>query len=51
MSSIARVDTAHRFLVTGNYLCFYRVEGSDVYIDRVIYGKRDYLRVLFDKEV
>lgn len=51
LSSIARVDTDHRFLVTGNYLCFYRVEGSDVYIDRVIYGKRDYLRVLFDEEV
>ena len=28
-------------------MVFYRVNGQDVYIDRVLYGRRDYLRILF----
>lgn len=47
LSAIADVETDYRFLVTGNYLTFYRVYGSDVYVDRVLYGRRDYLRILF----
>lgn len=47
LSSIVDVESDHRFLVTGNYLTFYRVNGSNVYVDRVLYGRRDYLRVLF----
>jgi len=47
LSSIADVDGDYRFLVTGSYLTFYRVCGSDVYVDRVLYGPRDYLRILF----
>lgn len=46
LSSIADVESDYRFLVTGNYLTFYRVYGTDIYIDRVMYGRRDYLRVL-----
>ncbi len=49
LSSIADVDSDYRFLVTGSYLTFYRVYGSDIYVDRVLYGRRDYLRILFDK--
>ena len=26
---------------------FYRIYGKDVYIDRVLYGRRDYMRILF----
>lgn len=47
LSSIAAVPGDYRFLVTGNYLSFYRVSGSEVYIDRIIYGRRDYLPCLF----
>ena len=47
LSSIADVESDYRFLATGNYLTFYRVYGSDVYVDRVLYGRRDYLRILF----
>ena len=47
LSSIADVGTDYRFLVSGNYMVFYRVQDSDVYIDRVLYGRRDYLRILF----
>ena len=27
-------------------MVFYRVNGADVFIDRVLYGRRDYLRIL-----
>ena len=47
LSSIADVESDYRFLATGNYLTFYRVYGNDVYVDRVLYGRRDYLRILF----
>lgn len=47
LSSIADVGTDYRFLVSGSYMVFYRVQGSDVYIDRVLYGRSDYTSVLF----
>ena len=47
LSSVADVGGDYRFLVNGNYMVFYRVNGRDVFIDRVLYGRRDYLRVLF----
>ncbi len=49
LSSIADVDSDYHFLVTGSYLTLYRVYGNDIYVDRVLYGRRDYLRTLFDK--
>jgi len=47
MSSIVNINTDYRFLVCGNYLAFYRTDEDVVYIDRVLYGKRDYLAILF----
>lgn len=47
LSSITDVESGYRFLVCGNYLAFYRVTGADVSIDRILYGRRDYLRILF----
>ena len=47
LSSIADVESDYRFLVTGSYLTFYRVLDNDVYVYRVLYGRRDYLRILF----
>ena len=48
LSSVAECDTDHRFLISGSYMIFYRHDDKNVYIDRVLYGKRDYIRVLFD---
>ena len=48
LSSIIAVDNDFRFLVTDNYLTFYRHVGNDVFIERVLYGKRDYIKVLMD---
>lgn len=47
LSSIADVDSDYRFLVSGKYMVFYRITGNDVYVDRILYGRRDYLRILF----
>lgn len=47
LSSVTDVENSYRFLVCGNYLAFYRVNGVEVSIDRILYGKRDYLRILF----
>ena len=41
------IETPYRFVQYKNYLAFYRQIDSDVYIDRIIYGKRDYLQILF----
>ena len=51
LSAAADADREYRFLVSGNYMIFYRVNGTDVYIDRVLYGRRDYMRVLFEDQI
>ena len=48
LASIADVGGDYRFLVSGNYMIFYRVNGSSVFVDRILYGRRNYLRILFD---
>lgn len=47
LSEVVNIDLDYRFLVSGSYLVFYRAYNSDVYIDRILYGKRDYMRILF----
>ena len=37
----------YRYLVCGSYLIFYHVGSDSVYIDRVLYGRRDYMALLF----
>ena len=50
LSSIIDIETDYRFLVSGNYLSFYRIDGNDIYIIRILYGGRDYVSILFDNE-
>lgn len=40
-------DTGYRSVVSGNYRVFYRCNEGDVYIIRVLYGRRDFMRILF----
>lgn len=47
LSSIVNVESDYRFLVSGNYLSFYRICGNEIYVDRILYARRDYMRVLF----
>ena len=50
LSSVIEPETDYRFLVSGSYLIFYRIEKDAVYVDRILYGKRDYLKILFKNE-
>ena len=47
LSSVAAVESAYRFLVSGQYMIFYQTAEGKVYVDRILYGRRDYLRILF----
>ena len=46
LSSIADIESDYRFIVSGNYISFYRAYGSEVFIDRILYARRDYMRIL-----
>lgn len=37
----------YRYLICGNYMIFYHIEGDEEHIDRILYGRRDYLALLF----
>lgn len=41
------VETDLRYLVSGNYLVFYRAEAEYVSVLRILDGRTDYLRTLF----
>ncbi|WP_425803089.1 type II toxin-antitoxin system RelE/ParE family toxin [Desulfitobacterium sp. Sab5] len=48
LSAVIDIQTDYRFLVSDSYLIFYRYEDGVVYVIRVLYGRRDYMRVLFN---
>ena len=41
------IFSGYRFVMFKNYLAFYRISGSDIYVDRVLYVKRDFMKILF----
>ncbi len=47
LSSVLDIQTDYRFLVCDNYLIFYRYEDEFVFVSRIIYGRRNYTRILF----
>lgn len=48
LSGAIGIATDYRYLVCGNYTAFYRVENETVYIIRILYGRRDFMRILFE---
>ncbi len=48
LAAVIDIQTEYRFLICNNYLIFYRYEDEAVYIIRILYGRRDYLRVLLN---
>lgn len=48
LNTIIDVDTNYRYILSGNYMIFYHTENSTVEIDRVLYGKRDYINVILN---
>ncbi|HEX2946788.1 MAG TPA: type II toxin-antitoxin system RelE/ParE family toxin [Clostridia bacterium] len=47
LSAVIDIQTDYRFLVCDNYLIFYRYEDEAIYVIRILYGGRDYMKVLF----
>jgi len=47
LSSIVDMQTQYRFLMSGSYLVFYRQETDTVFVVRILYGRRDYMKILF----
>lgn len=49
LNSKIEFDTPLRYLVNGNYLVFYSVDvdNDKVEIVRIIYGRRDYAKIIF----
>lgn len=41
------LDSGYRFAIYKNYMAFYHIQADFIYIDRVMYGKRDYMAELF----
>jgi addiction module RelE/StbE family toxin len=48
LSSIINIETNYRYLVCENYLVFYRTENLNIFVDRILYGRRDYIKILFE---
>ena len=48
LSAKVPFDTDYRFIVSGSYLVSYKVDGDYVSIYRILYGRRDYLRIIFN---
>ena len=46
LSAVAGIDTDYRFVGYGNYLAFYRPKDDKVYVDRVLYSRRDYITIV-----
>lgn len=42
------IQSGYRFIVIKPYLVFYRIIADHVIIHRILHGRRDYLRELFD---
>ena len=37
----------YHYLICGNYMIFYHLADETAHIDRILYGRRDYLTLLF----
>lgn len=49
--SFSGPNFSYRYLVCGNCLIFYHFSEGIIRIDRILYGRRDYLSILFGKEL
>ncbi|MDI3537544.1 MAG: toxin ParE1/3/4 [Eubacteriaceae bacterium] len=47
LSARIGVQTKYRYLTCQNYLIFYWCENEFVYVSRILYGRRDYMKILF----
>ena len=48
LSSKTGFETDFRYIISGNYIIFYKIDKDFVSIYRILYARRDYLRIIFD---
>ena len=41
------VESDYRYIVSGRYFVFYRPNNNEIYIDRIIHSRRDFIQILF----
>lgn len=49
MGTVIELDESsitYRYLVHGNYMSFYHIQKDSVIVDRILYGRRNYLKLL-----
>jgi len=51
LSAKVNIKTNFRYLVSGNYIVFYRADDEFVSLYRILYAGRDYLKILFPNEI
>jgi len=51
LSAKVNIKIDYRYLVSGNYIIFYRTDDEFVYIYRILYAGSDYLKILFPNEI
>ena len=51
VSAIIAAETDYRFIGCVSYLAFYRVKDNDIFIDRIIHGRRDFVGILFGENI
>ena len=51
LSSVIHMKTDYRYLVSGKYIIIYKADSEYVSIYRILYGARDYLKILFGNEL
>lgn len=49
LSSKIDIVTDYRYLVSGKYIIFYKVDDVYVSVYRILFARRDYTRILFDE--
>lgn len=41
------IDTGYRYMICGNWMVFFTVGEEQALLVRILYGKSDYMRMLF----
>ena len=49
LTTVLEIDTDYRFLVCGHYVVFYLYHDKTISVMRVLYGKRDFMKILFNE--
>ncbi|MDO4921393.1 MAG: type II toxin-antitoxin system RelE/ParE family toxin [Phascolarctobacterium sp.] len=49
LSSITELVSDYRFLISNKHIVFYRESNNNIFIDRILYSKRNYLSILLER--